>query len=411
MTKSLGYFVLTLEVVFTAWEWLFLFSAAYFLASVEHGGLLASMLFFTISVVRIAYSRFVAKRIEVLPRPRRLKVALLSRAGLALLAGALWALGMPHPYLLLVWMLAAGALYVTDMYCSLDLRYLLAENPHFSFARISSITNIGRRGVIAVASVVPLLIPAGEWHTLGMVLLIPMLSGVLSMSRLLVHAGDEAAAKPAAPAAAAAPTANPQRERDALVLTLYMLGFNLFFGSNALAIIRAIELHAIQFHAVNPLTAFYTAFVLTNVLLLLRPKIAERLSSWASLGWQFLLSGLCCVDYWAAGSSVPAFFSVAVLFGTLYAVQMTCLYVQISTAVRSGGQASTMARIDSWGRIGFVVSQLAVGLLLDTKIDPLVVSALFGGAAVVALGAYVGYRKYTAVGAPRPGLVAQQADV
>ncbi|MEM4989320.1 hypothetical protein V8G57_18180 [Collimonas sp. H4R21] len=391
MKKLPGYCLLSFEVIYTAWEWMFLLAAAFFLTSIEHGGLISSILFFTTAGVRVLGAKRIAAEIANRSIIAKFSLALIARFGLFILALCLFFLKDAPNYIWIVWMILAAILFISDGYASIDFRYILSQNEHFSFGRIGSFLNIGKRGTIAITSLIALQIPSGDWRTLGLILCVPIFFGIVSMAWLLFFVNTNPFLLLERQTSVSEKSTEIWRTgKEVRALALYLFAFNLFFGANGLMVIKAITSYKLELYAINPLTIFYASFVFTNVVTMIYPKLAERFSDWRSICLLYILTAGFCIGYWGLRNNVFMFMVAALCFGMAYALQTTCVFVKLYKEIKGNNQANHLARIDTVSKLGFIVSQLSVGLLLDAGFDPLLLSATFGLASVIALGIYMG---------------------
>lgn len=384
--KKIAYLIVISRLFDVSWEWLFLFFCAFSFVNLPNGGTLTALIFINCALTRAIFSRKIAVITQKMQNKLRLTISIYCRS-LSVFAFALLPVIFSHFYLLFLWVIAISILFILDEYLTFGLRYVFNDKKYISITRFNSIFNLGKRGSIAISSVVAYMLGANNWYGLSYIFIFFAVFGLLISLVTRAYFGNIASDK----------FENDKKVLEAKktfifsgieynerwLLPIYLFLMNLFFSSIALLFSRAVlEYKLVIFGGVNIITFFYSGFVVFNIFALFFDDFFEKLYKTRHLMDCYLFTVLMSFIIYLFRDHLVLCFSSVLVFGMIYGFTLSCFFSLTAVLIRGKEQNRLYATIDVSGRIGMVISQLVTGLLLDYHYNPL---SIMQGYALLAL--------------------------
>jgi hypothetical protein len=354
------YLSIFFEIIYQSWEWLFVFTVAFFISTLEHGGLISGVLFFTSSVCRIIFAKKISSFLVNFNDKKLFKYSIILRLILCFFSLLIYLFNFVSYYLIIFWMFITSFIYIVDGYAVTNFRYIWNADGKLNFSKISSFLNIGKRGGIALVSIVAFYLEKGNWGVLALLVFFLFLCGLFSSIIMFYSLNDNIEKY----------TNSVRGSSEIKILSVkkfaaLMLMLNLFFGAGSLLIIRIFESYKISIFNTNILTIFYISFIAVNLISITYSRLFEKFSSLKLIHLSYLLVSILSIGYYFFVGFPKVFSILVLLFGGIYAIQTIFIFNEISKLIFGENSIKYKADIDFMGKVGFILSNVLTGLFLD----------------------------------------------
>lgn len=387
--KRLALQITALNILFSSWEWLFLFFISFHFASKPNGGIITGIFLMTNSVVRLLFSRRLAHLADKLNEPDQLKSSLSTRSTVLILM-----LTMPfisqETFALVIWFIVVNTLLVFDAYASFNLKYRFVDSGSLEIVQQSSLHNLGKRGALVVTSYVAFALN-GNWREFSLICLALAVASVVSAIMAIAFFNKDKLRQQARTAVSSEMRKTADNSFVAPNTQVYFAAslvflMNLLFGSNSMLLVRAVEQYRLTLGSnITILTVFYVGFVVVNALATRFYKTVDSHSSQRELSMLYLATAALGIAIALSHSTPILWATSALLQGSVYALTLLCFNAYLFRSIRGLNQNALNAMVDSWGRTGFILAQVASGFLLDKAQDPIYLLASFSFSSIPAL--------------------------
>lgn len=378
-----AYLILLLQMIFSGWEWLFLLFCIFSFTSINYGATYSGCLFLANSVIRITCGKYLALVTARIGDVNCIKFSLLSR--ITLLFGILLIPTIAdNLFYLIIWTILINVIYVFDSYACFHLNYYFSDAQHLSLIRSYTITNLGKRGVIALASVVALQLGPSNWLALSFICALLIVAGILASLISLVYINDNFTQKKIS-----APGKIEEigiENRLVLLMSIFIFLMNLFFSSGSLLFARITYEYGFSFHSINLITIFYIGFITVNIACLIAERNFEKFFQIKNLFFPYVVSAIICTLFFLFKENIAICFMLSVAWGSIYGLSLNITSTLITKMVRGKNQTLLFSKIDCLGRLGFILSQIITGFLLDSSFEPFKLLGQYGLTSIITLG-------------------------
>lgn len=363
-----AYIILLGNIIYGAWEWLLIFFISFSFYSINNGVWFSASLFLISAVLRALFSRHIARCIEAYSKQQRFAISIICRLFILLNVLLLpLAASYISEFSILLLILLASFSFIIDDYSTLHLKYLWNDLHLISFIKFSSITHIGKRGVIGISPIIALSVGGGNWLSITIVtaacVLIGILTSILTYRR---WSNSETTLSHRMPKAISESYDEEITSYLAKWNYSFLFIFNVFFSSTHFLLSRSIiDAKLILSPVFNIVSCFYFGLIGMLIVSIYQEKPLHHFLSFSGV----LLS--CCVIAITNSLLLLPFMSVLtclyVVFigGIAYGYIFIALSKLVTPHFRGPKQASFTAKGESAGRLGMILSFMIVSLLSE----------------------------------------------
>lgn len=367
--KKIVFSYLILNGISSIGDIVFLFFVVLATLELPYGGLLSGIMFALGAVVRIAVSPFTGKLVDKMGYDKRWKMAIPLSLFL-MFAALLPGIFPPNGVSDYIWFFPLIAFIYIGMNLSVQLRtelpFRLSQNKIFLLTHYTSFGNLTSRGVYVLAPILANLIPPGYWFLASSVNAISFFFAFLASFvgfaffrnlKSLMQAKQE-----------------KESPRGIKWMARWNNWFifltNLCLGGVALILTAMIKISQEQaFDVLSPVSILYLGAAIAFVVILLVPKM--RFMEEANINIlllyiivTFLMLGLASISNLYA--KILFLFSA----GLVYGFSLIAIAPAITRHFNGYAMVTYVSQADAFGRMGSILSSLALGLLLDRQWSP-----------------------------------------
>lgn len=395
--RHLGYTLLTFEVVMSSWEWLFLFYLSFKFIGSSSSGIQTALLFLIFPFTRVLTAKLIAHHLEKFNASTRFALSILARLALLLVVTSIliYDIAGQNKGMFFAAVSLIAVLQTIDTLSMTTQRYTIEALLKANFLKMSAFSNIGRRGVIALASIFAYTAHTAEPAYLFFLSITPFTFGIISSAATLAlsitrpnHTAHQLNVSRAHPEKSGGKHTNTA----IFHLAILVLTLDLAFGSLNITLLRATDQHQLVYGSVSILTFLYIGFILMNMVILSQSTRVDHISKKIRVYVSAMLIGALCISLTFLSNNF-FFASIAcLLIGCAYALTTTTLFSIVSNAIRGQYAVKHNATIDTFSKFGFIISHIVAGLSYDAGLDPLTYAAASGVFALILLTLFFRFR-------------------
>lgn len=370
-----------LDRLSASYEWILILFFTFNVIEHEYGGMLSALAFLSGSVNRILFVKIIAKQLQNFTEKYKLYISLMIRIVIIILFLFIPKISF-NIYYLLTCIYIVNLAMLVDGYAIFNIKYQYDKDNLISLNRYASLFNLGKRGSVAIGSL--LAVYLSNWESLSYCLSIFGLLGVMAIIINLIifkkYSKD-----------------HKENSNETLFSTnllnsavrfasTYLFSMNLFFGSLALLLSRAVTQYDLSTSTgFSILTTFYIGFISFNIIAIFSDKKIQVFYTPKNI---IFCAYLLAISILSMSFRINDFYYVVFLsiFGGLF-YGFTLLGFSVVTLKLIKGKVAPVlfSKIDTYGRIGFFISFFIMGLLTDLNIETYQLFTLIGISGVIGM--------------------------
>lgn len=353
--------------IFLACEWLILFYFAFHMLEQNYGGLISSIAFLAQTILRLACSKYISITLHMKSVQFKIGLSLFLKAILIVLFGFLPPVSQ-NALLTLLFIYIIQFILITDNYTLFDIKYHYHQTGLLSLNKYVALSNLGKRGSVALGSFVTTLIGLHQWGLFSYILIFTAVCGIIAvaLNALILQYPN-----PSNENASKEPINNQQSTYDTLApaitfFSAYLLIMNGCFGALSLLLARATADYDLATSlGLNIITLFYTGFIVFNLFAI---RFEQQLQSLYTT--KLMVSGTALLALFILGiafhtDAILIAFVFSFLGGSCYGATLNIFAVITLKRIQGSSAAMLFAKIEHYGRLGFLSSFTMMGLLID----------------------------------------------
>ena len=390
-------------ILSTWWEYTFLFFMTIYLSKHPYGLMISSIFFAMDAIIRIFFATRVALFIQQINQRKRLLINLYVSVAKVILMIILPIIIINNYVLLIIWVAVVAFLDNSAGYLRYYIRYDYEKNKHITITRYSTMNALGRRGGIAIGSVIAFnlnnnitsititLISFAVLGFIGAYLLNSYAIQYGSINDAMVTTQPSYKTKITTSILKSDPT-----YKLVLILMMLILFINLCFGGLGILFSHIVIDYKLFITAgINFITLFYIGYIISNLYGLFFPLRIEvlQINQLKNLFYISVFSiSFFCIILWMCRFSNMVMHSIALPFGFIYGISLLIFNVLNMRIIKGTNQTYFAAKIDASGRFGYVIAQMLIGLALDSNISAISVILYIGICSIIIFTVYSIYQ-------------------